>query len=167
MADNNKNVALATLGRLRGRERLMELARKAGPTRDNTELERLKIYLLDWALCQRTLDSAREQQDSALEKYMKSDSPTIADLIGGSDLWAVGIIESAMTDLVAMPRGSEMHSALRVRYLNEGISKQAGMAVRVFRHGRLQNVSLMEADRLADEGELALIPLVKKRALPL
>ena len=155
--------------RLQGRERLLSLAKAAQETVIETPgLERLKVYLLDWALCQRRLDTARVARGpSALAQYMKSDSPTVAEAFGGSDSWAMGVIGASIDDLLKLPRGTEMRSALCVRYLNEGISKEVGRPIRVLRSGRLQNVSMEEADRLADAAELALIPLVKGRNLPL
>lgn len=168
MVENNKKVA-TTMRRLEGRERLLRLAREARESKvENPELERLKVYLLDWAMSQRRLDCARvEQNGSTLGQYMKTDSPTMSELLTGSDAWALGIINSAIDDLLLLPRGSEMRSALFVRYLNEGISRDAGFQVRVLRSGRLQNISLIEADALADAAELALIPIVKRHHLPL
>ena len=155
--------------RLQGRERLLSLAAAARQsTVDNPELERLKVYLLDWAMSHRAIDSGRvERGGSNLAQYMKSESQTSSELLGGSNAWALGVITSSVDDLLKLPRGSEMRSALCVRYLNEGISKDAGFKVSVLRSGRLQHISLMEADQLADAAELALIPLVKGRNLPL
>ena len=168
MAEKNTKIA-TTMRRLRGRERLLALARAAREsTTENPELERLKCYLLDWAMSQRALDVARMNQgESTLGQYMKSDSPTMSELLNGSDAWALGIIATSIDDLLLLPKGSDMRSALFVRYLNEGISKELGHTIRIFRSGRLQAVSLMEVDALADAGELALIPIVKRHHLPL
>ena len=165
----NKNVALATLSRVKGRERLMELARAAQPTApENRELERLQSYLLEWSQHQLEISAPRkDKSESTLAQYMKSDSPTISSLFEGSNLWAMEVLDASMDDLLELARGSDMRSALRVKYLNEGISKEVGRPVRVFRHGRLQEISLVEIDALADEGEKALIPIVKRRNLPL
>ena len=49
----------------------------------------------------------------------------------------------------------------------EGVSREAGFAVRVFRMKKLEHLSLLEVDALADRAELALIPALKRRGLPL
>ena len=137
-------------------------------TTGNPQLDRLRAYLIEWAACQKPISTARrEHHESCLAQYMKSDSPTASSLLGGSDAWAMGIIDLAVTDLLKLPKGVEMHACLKVRYLNEGVSKAAGMHVRVFRSNRVQHLSLMEADALADEAEMALIPMLCKRNLPL
>lgn len=152
--------------KLQTRERLQGLLAAARPSGENPELERLKVYLLDWAMSHRAIHGSRvEHGSSTLAQYMKSESPTSSELLGGSNAWALGVISSSVDDLLKLPRGSEMRSALHTRYLNEGISKDAGMQVRVLRSGRLQHISMMEADQLADAAEMALIPLVKGRNL--
>ena len=164
-----KNKVATTMRRLEGRERLLALARAARESKsENPELERLKAYLLEWATRQVPLGAARkDRSESCLADFMKTDSPELSELLGSSDNWAMEVIDASVSDLLSLPRGVEMHASLRARYLNEGFSKAAGMSIRVFRSGRLQHLSAIEADVLADDAEIALIPIVKKRRLPL
>jgi hypothetical protein len=79
----------------------------------------------------------------------------------------MAVIDASIDDLTALPDGMTMRAALRVRYLNEGIAPTGELRIRVFRSGRLQGMSLEEADRLADAAENCLIPITKRRGLPL
>ena len=169
MIDEKKKNTVTTMRRLEGRNRLLALARDARESvTENPELERLKVYLLDWAVRQVPLTAARKDfSESCLAQYMKSDSPELSELLGASDAWAMEVIDASVSDLLTLPRGVEMHAALRARYLNEGFSKATGMNIRVFRSGRLQYLTALEADVLADAAEIALIPITKKRRLPL
>jgi hypothetical protein len=155
--------------RVEGRKRLMALASAAPAwTTGDRELDRLRAYLLEWAQHQTTITAARrERNESCLASFMKADSPTASALLGGSDAWAMQVIDASITDLIELEHGVEMHAALRVRYLNEGLTKEVGMRVRVFRSNRLQHLSLEEADAFADKAEIALKSIVKKRFLPL
>ena len=166
---NNKNNAVSTIRRLEGRKRLMALANESPAwTTGSRELDRLRAYLLDWAACQKEITAPQKSSTvSCLAAYMKSDGRTASALLGDSNTWAMQIIDSSITDLLKLPRGVEMHASIRVRYLNEGLTKEAGMRVRVFRSNRIQHLTLVEADRLADEAEKALIPMTKARFLPL
>lgn len=167
MLTNNK--AATTLRRLKGRERLTALANAPSAWETgNRELDRLRAYLIEWASRQVEITAARkETSESCLTQFMKSDSPTITELFSHSDDWAMGVIDAAIADLLKLKDGLEMHASLRVRYLNEGLTKEAGMRVRVFRSNRLQHLTLAEADALADRAESALVQSVKQKGLPL
>lgn len=155
------------LMRLRGAERLKQLAAESAPSTENPELARLKGYLVRWAHHQHAYRAGPERVgNSWLADYCKSRGQTASELMD-SDGWAMSIIDAAIIDLSVQPDGVLMRAALRVRYLNEGITPQGELRIRVFRHGRLEGMSVEEADRLADAGELALIPLVKRKGLPL
>lgn len=146
-------------------DRLMAVADAARPK--NPELERLRCYLLDWARAQRDYKTGPKSAGSVLGSLIKSPNIFASDLLGESDGWAMSVIDAAVSDLVTLPEGLQMQAALRARYLNEVLSDEAGMRVRVFRSGRLEHLSLMEADALADRAELAMIPMVKRKDLPL
>lgn len=164
-----KNKVAATMRSLQTRAYFQRLVREfREASREATELERLQEYLIEWAAHQRPIDQARRAQTgSVLAAYMKSDSPTASELLGASDAWALEVISASIDDLLKLPRGSEMRAALHVKYLNMGISREAGRPISVLRHGRLQRISLEEVGRLSDAAEIALIPIVKARRLPL
>lgn len=155
--------------RLRGRERLMRLAAESVPkTREELELERLKSYLLEWADRQKHAYGTRGSADSCLSEYTKSGSPSASELFEQSTGWAMAILDASMDDLIAIkPDGALMRPALRVRYLSEGIAPGGELKIRVFRSGRLEGLSAVAADVLADRAEKALIPITKRRGLPL
>lgn len=122
---------------------------------------------MDWAHRQKSDAPDLGMADSSLSQYMKSASPTATELFAESDGWAASVLEAAIDDLIEEDNGVLMRAALRVRYLNEGLSPGDGFKIRVFRHGRLLGLSLIECDMLADKAELLLIPLVKRKGLPL
>lgn len=151
-----------------GRARLMALAANNGEvTQEQRELDRLRGYLLDWSQRQKEYGPSLGVAGSCLEQYMKSASPTALELFSKSDGWAASVVEAAIDDLIDVPDGVLMRGALRVRYLNEGIAPGEGFKIRVFRHGRLHGLSLLECDMLADKAENLLIPICKRRGLPL
>ncbi|OGT57543.1 MAG: hypothetical protein A3E01_08375 [Gammaproteobacteria bacterium RIFCSPHIGHO2_12_FULL_63_22] len=154
--------------RVRGRARLESLAAESTmKTREQLELERLKAYLLSWATRQADHGPKLGMTRSSLSDYMKTASPEASELLAQSDGWAMAVVDASIDDLIDKLDGAMMRAALRVRYLNEGLMPGAGIKIRVFRSGRLQDLSLMEADNLADRAEIALIPIVKRRGLPL
>jgi hypothetical protein len=156
----------------KGRENLMRLAKEGVQERtpEQAELERLREYLLMWAHSEKSetevlttkgvpyLDSVRGVIDSYIES---------ADYDRRLDKWARAILDASIDDLLDLPDGWMMRGALRVKYLHEGMSRKAGVPIRVFRHRKLQHLSLTEVDALADLAELALIPMVKRRGIPL
>lgn len=155
--------------RLQARERLKALADNPDPkTREEVEVDRLRAYLRMWATGQSAAYGTRETADSSLSHYMKPSSPEAAELLEQSDGWAMAVVDASIDDLVAIPpEGALMRAALRVRWLNEGLSPEGTIQIRVFRSGRLQPLTVSEADRLADQAEKALIPIAKRRGLPL
>ena len=169
MEKKNTNLITARLRRrLEGRNRLMGLAAENVPVSEaERELQRLRAYLLEWSHNQSRTAQIGRIVGSPLAEYMKTATREAVDWLGASDGWAMAIIDSSIDDLVAEPDGMLMRGALRARYLNEGISAVAGVRVRVFRSGRLQHMSLIEADALADRAELAMLPTVKRKGLPL
>lgn len=168
MSADKKDVPVRGMLRLRrGAERLKRLLAEAMPSANaNPELERLKVYLVQWATHQHNYrDGPKDAKGSVLADFYKSRGQTASEVLDAEG-WAMSIMDSAMDDLLALPDGALMRATLRVRYLNEGIGG-GGMGIRVFRNGRLAHLSMEEADRLADSGEIALIPIVKRKGLPL
>lgn len=165
MAGHDRRV----LRKLEVRERLMAMLQKATmahSTQDERELQRLRDYLLEWASVQKDKDMGLGVSMS--RALQSSGSKDATELFAESDGWAMVIVSTAVEDLRSIkPDGFDLYAALRCRYLNEGLSREAGMSVRVFRHNRLKALSLIEVDKLADRAELALLPIVKKRHLPL
>lgn len=165
----NESSPRGVLRRARGRARLEALASASvEKTREQCELERLKTYLLEWSQRQKSGYSVGGGASTALAQYQKSGSPEATELLKESDGWAMSIIDAAIDSLSTLEDGLMMRAALRVRYLNEGLVPGAGeLKIRVFRSGRLQDMSLMECDELADRAEISLIPIAKRRGLPL
>ena len=161
--------ALRQMRKIQEKERLRNLllVARCGSVID-AEILRLHEYLYEWAHHQadyRLTNGARGE--SCLAKYMKSSSPTMSELLDKSNGWAMSVVDSSIDDLVELQDGMLMRSALRVRWLNEGVSRDAGVRVRAFRSGRMQSMSMMQVDALADRAELALVPIVKRKGLPL
>jgi hypothetical protein len=150
----------------RGRERLRSLAKVCGLLPENRELDRLRVYLLEWSQHQYAYSTKPRGLNDSLADYVKSGRRSASEFLD-TDGWAMSIIDTSINDLIALPDGTLMRAALRVRYLNEGIAPTGELRIRVFRSGRLQSMSLEEADRLADTAETSLIPIVKRRGLPL
>ena len=148
--------------RLESRNRLEVLAaEQRSMSVDEVELARLKRdYLPVWAALAR---------GSAVGKGLPTEAPLV-DLMrptaswelqepcDNPDPWVANVIEAAIMELSGeMPLG---RAALTVRYLNaEGPA--------VYRHGRLTHLTMGEVEDLADALELALVPEVKRRGLPL
>lgn len=169
LAAMNKQVKIAgTIRRAAGRARLMSLAAQSVEMpQEQREIERLRAYLLDWSWRQKEYGPSLGIAGSCLEQYMKSASPSAMELFAQSDGWAALVVETAMDDLIEESNGVLLRAALRVRYLNEGIAPGEGFKIRVFRHGRLLGLSLVECDELADRAEKTLIPIVKRKGLPI
>lgn len=140
-------------------------------TKEQAELERLREYLRMLYRTERHESGSPEQPNAV--PYLDSIRGTIDSHIEGQDYqdrldrWAREILDASIDDLLELPEGQLMRAALRVRYLNEGVSRAAGFEVRVFRSGRLEHMTIMQADELADRAELALVPMVKRKGLPL
>jgi len=152
----------------RGRERLRAMAEACGVLEpENRELDRLREYLREWSRSERSYGTKSQGlNESFLADYVKSGYRSVATHLV-ADGWAMAILDSSIDDLGSLHDGWAMRAALRVRYLNEGIAPTGELRIRVFRSGRLQGMSMEEADRLADMAEIALIPITKRRGLPL
>jgi hypothetical protein len=155
------------LRRIRGAEYLKRLAEESAPTTENHELARLKAYLQQWANHQHAYRVGPERVgESTLADFYKSRGQSASESLD-SEGWAMSVIDSSIDDLLPLQDGTLMRASLRVRYLNEGVSAAAGIQIRVFRSGRLEGISMEAADGYADAAEMALIPIVKRRGLPL
>jgi hypothetical protein len=151
----------------RGRERLRALAEACGLVPANRELDRLRAYLLEWSQHQRSFGAKPKGANaSTLADFVQSGWRGVEEHLDTNG-WVMEVMDSSIDDLLTLPDGGSMRAALRVRYLNEGISPTGELSIRVFRNKRLEGMSMAEADRLADAAELALIPLVKQRGIQL
>ena len=117
---------------IEGRARLAKLAEEGmhTRTREQAELERLQEYLRMWAHAER---SEREQlQCPHAVPYINEARPTIdsysedRDYHWRLDRWARPILDACIDNLVELPDGWMMRAGLRVKYLNEGMSRKAG-----------------------------------------
>lgn len=128
---------------------------------DEDELARLKRdYLPMWAAV---------AYGSAVGSGLPSQVP-FADLMKGTprefdesgeperDHWVCNLMESAITEIT--PKIPLARAALCVRYLN-------ARGPSVFRSGRLVHITLAEVEDLADAAERRLVPIVKRRGIPL
>lgn len=154
---------------LRGRARLHDLADTAPAYKSDEELalDRMRVYLRDWRARQGDGYTSGGSEESFLAEFAKS-SREAMELLAESDGWAMAVIDASVDDIAGIedPEAGLMRAALRVRWLNEGLSKTGEIKIRVFRSGRLQGLSLEECDRLADRAERELLPIVRRRGLP-
>lgn len=172
MADKNENDEAVRIEKeaaqrrlfrkLEQRNRLMRLADAGGParTREQREIEALKSYIDQWCrwMASGVASSSDFPGSSSFAEPGRSWEHAILDPLDTPNIWAIKIVDAAMTELAGLPDGMRMRAALKVRWLNEVMN-----AV-VFRHSR---IATSEIDDLADAGERAMIPLVKRRGLPL
>lgn len=165
--DEKKKMEAKLFRRLQARERLHQLADNPDPkTPEDIALERLRAYLRDWRGSQPAGFGPGGESGSTLGDLVKG-SPEAMEMLAESDGWAMAVIDASVDDLTGVPEvGALMRAALRVRWLNEGVSKTGEIKIRVFRSGRLQALSLIECDELADRAERALLPIVRRRGLP-
>lgn len=137
------------------------LAMAMKSTIDEDELARLKReYLPMWAAVAFGSAVGRGLPDQVpFADYMKGSVRQFDESGEGKpDHWACNVIEAAVIEITPkLPLG---RAALCVRYLNvRGPS--------VYRSGRLVSISLEEIEDLADEAERRLVPVVKRRGIPL
>lgn len=171
MTKNNEKDAVARIEKeaaerrlfrkLEQRNRLMGLAeREVAPKRlEQRKIEALKSYIDQWATWMQRDRSGLELPHSApFVEQGRSWEHSILDPLDCPNVWAIKIVEAAMNELACHPEGMRMRHAIRVRWLNEHLD------AKVFRSSRLHG---WETDDLADAGEVALIPLVERRGLPL
>ena len=128
--------------------------------RIESELERLREYLREWAECSERWRPTRGLPNAIhyLVDNMKAGVADSSDFRAGPNGWAMTVIDTQLENLAK--RIPEAQAVLLVRYLNK-----AGPAV--WRHGRLTHLDQYAVDQLADRVELELMPLVKREGLPL
>lgn len=127
----------------------------------DAQLDRLRGYLSDWQDWE-----LRYRVDLGVPnavpwaRYMKDYAPSGDNEASHREtinIEAMRIIDAGMDELqLASP---ELSTAIRWRYLNVSVQAQ------VFRTPRLAGLSLEALDDLADTGERALLPIVKRRGL--
>lgn len=152
--------------KLESRERMQNLLRAAQPMRERPELARLRDYLFQWASYERGYQEKLHIGSSSPFANQPTAVREAGEYLERSDRMAMNVIDAAVLGLVLLPDGWFMHAAVRARYLGEGISKNSGLAIRVYRGGAFREISFVEADMFADRAEEALIPMVRKH-LPL
>ena len=131
---------------------------------DERELARLKRdYLPQWG-AQRKSDRVGRgaPSDVPYKDYMKPHfSGSMVDPEDERpDPWVCRLIDAGIDELCGQRGMWHARAALAVRYISAGLPS-------VFRHGRLQAMGPDEAEELADEAERRLVPIVKRRGLPL
>ena len=149
------------LRKLEERARLRALADIAeGPkTMAEFEVSAVRDYLDQWATwMQRDQFGGEYPHASSFVEEGRSWEHSILDPLDVPNLWAIKIVDAAMIELAGVPGGLRMRVALQIRWLNENVDAA------VFRSSR---VSLDQVDDIADAAERALIPMLKRRGLPL
>jgi hypothetical protein len=146
--------------KLQQRERLRRLSdTDARKTAAQREIEALKSYIDQWRLWMQRDGPGLELPHSApFVEEGRTWAHSILDPLDTPNMWAIKIIDSSMNELAVLPGGMQMRHALKIRWLNEYLDCS------VFRSSR---ISQDQVDDLADAGERALIPMVKRRGLPL
>jgi hypothetical protein len=126
---------------------------------DEDELARLKRdYLPMWAaLAYGSAVGKGAPGEVPYVDYMKP-GVSMGDADEAPDPWVCNIIEAAILEI--SPKLPMARAALSVRYLNA-----RGPAV--YRSGRLERLETAEIEDLADKAERLLVPVVKRRGLPL
>lgn len=147
---------------LEARDRLRRLA-DAVPrcplTAEEIELAALRSYIDQWSTWMKRDDvEGKLPHATSFAEEGRSWAHSILDPLDVPNMWAIKIVDAAMIELACLPGGMRMRHALKIRWLNEHLDMQ------VFRSGRL---SPEEVDDLADAAERHLIPMTKRRGLPL
>lgn len=153
------------MGKLQVRERLRQLAAAgAGLTLSGEELElaRVRDYLDAWTQHQAAYRPRLGHQKSTSFAPDVSNARTATEYAERSDAWVMLQVDGAVEeDLPMLPEGRALWLALRMRWLNIRVGP------RVFRSNRLTHLEPAEVDDLADQAERELIPLLKRRKVPL
>lgn len=150
--------------RLQSRMRLEKLAAASSyVSQADRELERLKYhYLPMWAELRRRDSIERGlPSESKLTDYMKPSVREFDQTAGAEpDREACKVIEQSIDELVGAGGFRLARAVLAVRYLN---AKGAS----VFRSGRTVHLEPQIVEGLCDRAERQLVPIVKRRGLPL
>lgn len=147
--------------KLQERDRLERLASVPGARKTATqlEIEALKCYIDQWVRwMQRDSSGLELPHSSSFVEPGRSWEHCMLDALDTPNMWAIKIIDAAMNELATVPGGMQMRHAMRIRWLNQQLDCE------VFRSSRL---TPEQVDDLADAGERALVPMVKRHGLPL
>jgi hypothetical protein len=162
-----KRAAVAKLlAKLGVRERLKQLAQAYHAhqlSADELELARVRDYLDAWVRHQEKYRPRLGLPSSSAFAPALSNARTASEYHERSDAWMLQQVDAAVEEDLPIlePDGRAMWLALRMRWLNVKVGP------RVFRSGRLRHLDPAEVDDLADAAERALIPMFKRRKLPL
>ena len=142
---------------------MLAAALAAGPaTPAEIELARCRDYLDAWSLHQQMYRPRLGAPGSSSFAPDQTSASTASEYYERSDAWAMQQVDAAVEeDLPSLPEGRALWLALRMRWLNIRVGP------RVFRSNRLTHLDPGEVDELADAAERALIPILKRRKVPL
>lgn len=154
------------LHKLKIRERLQGMLKAATANAPVTpaeiELARCRDYLDAWSLHQAMYRPRLGAPGSSSFAPDQTSASTASEYYERSDAWAMEQVDAAVEeDLPGLPEGRALWLALRMRWLN------IRTGPRVFRSNRLTHLDPSEVDELADAAERALIPILKRRKVPL
>lgn len=126
------------------------------------ELQNLKRHLQDYFAWDDRCKVGRGVGGLPYGDYMKGTVPGSYDPELDPDPWTCKLLDACVDEVSALRRPSFAlaRAALAVRYRSAGLPS-------VFRSGRLTGLELAEIEDLADEVEIALVPIAKRRGLPL
>ena len=129
---------------------------------DEKELARLKRdYLPMWAERGRGATRGRGLPDGVpYRDYMKATPYCGGEHEDRADPVVCRLVDASIDELAGQRGMWHSRAALAVRYMSAGLPS-------VFRSGRLQAMAQAEVEDLADEAERRLVPIVKRRGLPL
>ena len=167
MTSEKQKMEHRLLRRLETRERFRQMLAEAKPSTERQDIARLKDYLTQWAAYERGYRESLGVDSAEPLAHQPTSASAAGEYLERSDRMAMQTIETCVADLITLPEGSKMIAAVRLRYLHEGIEKDAGRPVRVFRNHRLAGLTSEQVEALADRAEEAMVPWAKRRGLPL
>lgn len=134
------------------------------PETSPSELQNLKRHLQDYFAWDDRCKVGRGAPGGVpYADYMRGTVPASSfGLESEPDPWTCKLLDACVDEVSALrrPSFSLARAALAVRYRSAGLPS-------VFRSGRLTGLELEEIENLADEVEIALVPIAKRRGLPL
>lgn len=126
------------------------------------ELGQLRRYLAEWVEWQWQWRPALGFPGvCGFARGAKTETSSASEYLERSDKWAMELIDAAIDDLMRRPDGPAMRCALRATLLNEAVG------VKVFRHGRLMEMTPEDVELLADRAEREMVLICKAKGLPL
>ncbi len=125
------------------------------------QIDRLRVYLADWQEWERRFKMDLGAPNSVpWARFMKNDKPSGDNEASGQATInepAMLIVDASVEEL--RDKEPEKAIAIRWRYLNINVGAF------VLRFRRLEGLNMMQLDALADQAELTLLPIAKRRGL--